>query len=144
MPCVPFILFNQKTVRKKLYTHIYIYPTPARYLACLANALLLNVALYCNKLLISLTQSSSFPGPAPSSERSYAGSEILERLIHGIGYGEARTVTESPGARTRASCPSRETPAGARERSPIYYNIKVKARKKNPPHLSVEDKMRLR
>ena len=45
--------------------------------------------------------------------------------MHGIGNGEARTVTESPGARTRASCPSRETPAGARERSPIYYVFSI-------------------
>jgi hypothetical protein len=31
-----------------------------------SRALLLKVALYCSKLLMSRTQSSSFPGPAPS------------------------------------------------------------------------------
>ena len=44
-----------------------------------------------------------------------------ERLIQGMGYGDARTVTDSPGDKTYASCPSIDTPAGARLRSPIYH-----------------------
>ena len=87
---------------------------------CLVNALLLNVALYCSRLLISRTQSSSFPGPAPSSpSRISLGSEIDDRLMQGMGYNEARTVTDSPGLRTWETWPSIERPAGARERSLI-------------------------
>lgn len=43
-----------------------------------------------------------------------------ERLMQGTGYGEACTVTDSPGFRTCDTRPSIETPAAARERSPIH------------------------
>lgn len=100
---------------------------PHSHRSCLASALLRNVALYCKRLLISLTQSSSVPGPAPSASgpRAKAGSAILERFMHGMGYGEARTVTVSPGLSMRASCPSIDTFAGALERSPIYHSFPI-------------------
>ena len=47
------------------------------------------------------------------------GMVIEERFMHGIGKGDARTVSDSPGSNVSASCPSMDTPAGARERCPI-------------------------
>lgn len=79
-------------------------------LECLNSALLLKVALYCNKLLMSLTQSSSLPGPTPSDFRSCVWSLIEDRLIHGIGYRDAWTRTDSPGFKIRDDWPSIETP----------------------------------
>ena len=73
----------------------------AQTLECLKSALLLKVALYCNKLLMSLTQSSSLPGPTPSDFRSCMSSLIEDLLIHGIGYRDARTRTDSPGFKIR-------------------------------------------
>jgi hypothetical protein len=87
---------------------------------CLKSALLRKVALYCRRLLISRTQSSSFPGPAPSPCASRAGSEIEDLLMQGIGCNDAPTVTDSPGFKIWETCPSMDTPAGARLRSPIY------------------------
>lgn len=54
---------------------------------CLNNALLLKVALYCKRLLISRTQSSSFPGPAPSimTWLPLSFSKIEERFMQGTG-----------------------------------------------------------
>lgn len=86
---------------------------------CLNKALLLKVALYCSKLLISRTQSSSFPGPAPSRCSSVSASAMDDRLIQGTGNGDACTFTDSPGWSTCDVRPSIETPAGARLRSPI-------------------------
>lgn len=85
----------------------------------LKSALLLNVALYCNRLLMSLTQSSSLPGPTPSSGLPWSGSVIDDRLMQGTGYGDACTVTESPGFNTWETRPSIDTPAAARLRSLI-------------------------
>lgn len=71
---------------------------------------------------MSLTQSSSFPGPTPSDFRSCKSSLIEDRLIHGMGYCEAWTRTASPGFRIREDCPSIETPEGERLFSPTYEN----------------------
>jgi len=69
---------------------------------------------------MSLTQSSSFPGPAPSPCRSSSLSSTMdERLMQGTGKGDACTVTESPGLRMCETRPSIDTPAAARLRSPM-------------------------
>jgi hypothetical protein len=68
---------------------------------------------------MSRTQSSSLPGPAPSPWASKAGSDIEDRLMQGMGCNDERTVTDSPGFRIWETCPSMDTPAGARLRSPI-------------------------
>ena len=85
---------------------------------CLKSALLLKAALYCSRLLMSLTQSSSFPGPTPSDFRSCISSLMEDRLIHGIGYRDAWTRTDSPGFKTLEDWPSMETPEGDRLLSP--------------------------
>ena len=97
----------------------------AQTLECLKSALLLKVALYCSKLLMSLTQSSSLPGPTPSDFRSCISSLIEDRLIHGIGYWDAWTRTDSPGFKIREDWPSIETPEADRLLSPTYeWHIK--------------------
>jgi hypothetical protein len=71
---------------------------------------------------MSRTQSSSLPGGAPSCT-SLSSSAMEDRFMQGTGYGEACTVTDSPGFSVREARPSMETPAGARLRSPIYNYV---------------------
>ena len=73
---------------------------------------------------MSRTQSSSFPGGAPSTPRSNfpsgrdsSASTILDLLMQGIGYREAATLTASPGPSTCDTCPSKEILAAERLRS---------------------------
>lgn len=71
---------------------------------------------------MSLTQSSSLPGPAPSLCFICSSSEELmmdDRLMQGTGYGEAWTTTNSPGLSVFDERPSMDIPAGERLRSPI-------------------------
>ena len=97
----------------------YSRSATSRYVRlCLNNALLLKVALYCKRLFMSLTQSSSFPGPAPSEPCLLSsGSTMDDRLIQGTGYKEAWTVMASPGLSTCETWPSMDSPASARLRS---------------------------
>ena len=72
---------------------------------------------------MSRTQSSSFPGLAPSLCRMCSTSDVVmieDLLMQGTGKGEAWTTTDSPGLRTCEDRPSMDIPAGARLRSPIY------------------------
>ena len=75
---------------------------------------------------MSLTQSSSFPGLTPSPARISSGSVIDDRLMHGIGYFDACTVTASPGPRTCDVCPSSARPAEARLRSLTYVKAGIR------------------
>jgi len=71
---------------------------------------------------MSRTQSSSFPGLAPSLCRMCSTSDVViieDLLMQGTGKGEAWTTTDSPGLRTCEERPSMDIPAGARLRSPI-------------------------
>jgi hypothetical protein len=79
---------------------------------CRSSVLLRKVALYWSRAFISRTQSSSgfanvFTATAESSLSWLAQSEIDDLLMHGMGYCEAFTVTDSPGWRICDSCPSR-------------------------------------
>jgi len=103
-------------------------------LECLKSALLLKVALYCNRLLMSLTQSSSLPGPTPSDFRSCMSSLIDDRLIQGIGYCDAWTRTDSPGFKIREDWPSIETPEEDRLLSPTYGSS-IRQKKEKLPSL---------
>jgi hypothetical protein len=66
---------------------------------------------------MSLTQSSPGVSVAPSGRLTLsvcvAQSGIDDRLMDGIGKGDARTVTDWPGCKTCDSWPSRYVPAGA-------------------------------
>lgn len=82
------------------------------------KCLFLKVALNCNRVLISRTQSSPPFSPIVlfSLSTSICGvNKSPERLMHGTGYGEASTEMNSPGCKTLADWPSIETSAGARE-----------------------------
>ena len=71
---------------------------------------------------MSRTQSSSFPGPAPSLWRICSASDVVmteDLLMQGTGNGDACTTTDSPGLSTCEDRPSMDMPAGARLRSPI-------------------------
>ena len=69
-----------------------IFFVAAQVRECRRSALLRKVALYWSKLLMSRTQSSSFPGLAPSLCRICSTSDVViieDLLMQGTGKGEA-------------------------------------------------------